>query len=88
MEVEWEPPLNPNGIVGYQLYQWTSLPVNPTPDNGKLIYDGTENHYFIYHMHSNITLYFQIVPYNIKYNLFGNRSHIINGSNFVSGNIL
>ena len=85
IQVEWEPPLHPNGIVGYKLYQWASLPVNASAENGSLIYDGDRQDYFIFNLPSNTTLYFQIIPYNIKYNLIGNKSRIISGINSVSG---
>ena len=81
VRIRWDPPSLPNGIISYRLYQWkanNTQKINNT--TLALLYDGNHTSYDSKRLDKDQTYFYQVVPYNIKYNLDGPSSELINAT--------
>ncbi|RDD38184.1 Hemicentin-2, partial [Trichoplax sp. H2] len=83
IQIIWDSPALSYGIVGYRLYQWIyvnssrSLSLN---SSGVMIFDGTTRSVYSTGLQQDQYYYYKIIPYNIKYNLTGPESNIVNAT--------
>ena len=81
IKIRWDPPSLPYGIISYRLYQWNANDTqNITNLMSDLIYDGNLTSYISASLDKDQLYYYQVIPYNIKYDLNGPSSIIINGT--------
>lgn len=79
----------PNGLINYRLYQWIadSPFIITNNDTSALIYDGSSTSFDSENLEENQMYYYQVVAYNIKHELTGPDSMVVNGTTHEDGKL-
>lgn len=71
----------PNGLINYRLYQRnTSFDFDASNITSALVYDGGRTIFDSSNLEENHLYFYLVIPYNIKYDLVGPASILINGT--------